>query len=120
MTDITLYRGEKKVYECTATEGGTAVNLTGATVYFAVWPDYPASSVLADTYAMIAKSTADDIALTTPASGIFEITFEKADTNTLEPGEYVCGFEYIPSGETEPRVLAQGTFTILADVVRAA
>jgi hypothetical protein len=119
MTDLTIYRGEQMVWQITATENSAAIDLTGASLYFAVRDGYPASTVVTEAGALIAKSTADDITLTTPASGIFEIAFDKADTNTLSPGIYLYGFEYVPSGETDPQILAQGKFSILEDVVRA-
>jgi hypothetical protein len=118
-TDIVVTRGCYTVATCTATENGSALNITGAAIYFAARTSYPLSSEITDTAATMAKSTANDIAITNGAGGVFTITFDKADTNTLSIGTYVYGIEYVPQGETDPRLLQQGNLTINPDIVRA-
>ena len=117
--DMSIYRGEYKVFECTATEDGAALVLTGASIYFAVRDTNPATSITSDADALIAKSTADGITITDGAAGEFEIEFEKADTNALNIGLYHYGIEAILSGYTDPVVLDVGTFEILPSYVRA-
>jgi len=119
MADMSIYRGEYKIYECTATEDGAALVLTGASIYFAVRETSPALTVVSDADALISKSTADDITITDGAAGEFEIEFEKANTNTLDTGTYHYGIEAILSGYTDPVVLDVGTIEILASYVRA-
>lgn len=118
MSSLTMYRGEHKTFTVTATEDGTAINLTGAAIYFEVRTDYPASSVTTTAGAVITKSTVSGITITDALAGEFEIEFVKADTNTLEPKVYYYGLEYVPQGETEGRVLDQGQIVINPDVVR--
>lgn len=123
LTTLEMYRGEQMVWEFTITESGVAVDLTGATVKFAVYANYPSASLTADTTAVISKTTSSGIVLTDADAGIFELTISKADTNSIEmvkdTNEYVYGVEYIPAGETEPRVIGTGKFILYPDVVRA-
>lgn len=118
--ELTITRGCRTVYTFTVTENSAAVNLTGATIYFEARTDYPASSVVTNAGAVIAKTTAGDITITDAAGGVFEILFTKADTNTLTPCLYYYGIEYVPQGETDPRLIQQGQLVINPDVVRAA
>jgi hypothetical protein len=121
---LAITRGEKRAYVATITSDGVAVNLTSAVaVRFTVRSAYPSASLTADTDALFTKSVGSGIVLTTPASGIVTITVDKADTNSIsidDSGTLVAyyGLEYIASGESDPKVAAQGTFTISADVVR--
>ncbi len=114
---LTIYRGEKKTWTCTVTSGGTALDLTGATIRFAVRDAYPPSSIIADGDALISKSTASGITITNEAGGIFTLTLLKADTNTLACGDYQYGIEY-ENASGGPFVIDQGTFTIDPDIVR--
>jgi len=116
---MSLYQGEYKVFECTATEDGSVLVLTGASIYFAAYRVLPPSSYINDANAFIAKSTADGITITDGAAGEFEIEFEKADTNNLHPGTYNYGIEAVLSGYTDPVVLDVGTIEILPSYVRA-
>jgi hypothetical protein len=118
-TDLTMYRGENKTWTFTVTEGGSAVDLTGASIYFAAWVGIPASSIVADTTASISKSTVSGITITNGTGGVFDLAFVKATTNSLEPGGYLYGVEYIPNGQTEARVICTGVLTIYPDFVRA-
>lgn len=118
MSDLTIQRGCKTVYEFTATESAVAVNLTGAAIYFEMRTSYPDASVITGAGATLSKSTVSGITITNGAGGIFEIAFSKADTNTLAVGVYFYGIEYIPSGETDPRSLGSGTVSITGDIVR--
>lgn len=117
-TDIIVQRGCRTVWQITATEGGVAINLTGAAIYFEARQSPPGETVITTAGAVLVKSTADDITLVTPANGIFTILFDKADTNTLSPGAYYYGLEWLPSGETETRALGNGTLLITQDYVR--
>jgi hypothetical protein len=125
MADMSIYRGEYKVYECTASEDGVDLVLTGASIYFAVRASAPDRRTTSDADALIAKSTAvgGGITITDGAAGEFEIEFEKADTNGLDIGTYYYGIEAILSGYTDPVRLSgdieDSTFTVKADVVRA-
>ena len=121
MADMSIYRGEYKVFECTATEDSSALVLTGAAIYFAVRASAPDRRTTSDADALIAMTTAvgGGITITDGAAGEFEIEFDKADTNTLELGTYYYGIEAVLSGYTDPVVLDVGTIEILASYVRA-
>ena len=121
MADFTMYRGETKTWEITVTDGGVALDITGANIRFVVRDGYPASTVVLDTDALISKSTAalGGITITDGPAGEFELELVKADTTSLTPGAYYYGIETILAGETEPIVIQQGEFEILPDVVRA-
>jgi hypothetical protein len=119
MADMSIYRGEYKVFECTATEDSVALVLTGAAIYFAVRASEPDRRTISDSDALIAKSTVSGITITDGAAGEFEIELEKADTNVLATGTYYYGIEAVLSGYTDPVVLDVGTIEILASYVRA-
>ena len=120
MGTMTIYRGEYKVYECTASEDGEPLVLTGAAIYLAVRNKPPLTSEEDDSEAMIAKSTVDSgITITDGAAGEFEIEFTKADTNDLPLETFYYGIEAILSGYTDPVVLDVGTIEILSSYVRA-
>jgi len=120
MTEMTVYQGEYKVYECTATEDSVALVLTGAAIYFAAYKSNPPATYTDDSNAIIAKSTVSGITITDGAAGEFEIEFEKADTQYLETNrKYLYSIEAVLSGYTDPVVLDVGTIEILPSYVRA-
>ena len=122
MGDLTIYQGEYKVFECTATEDAVALVLTGAAIYFAAYKTNPPATYTDDSNAVIAKSTATSggITITDGAAGEFEIEFEKADTQYLETNrKYLYSIEAVLSGYTDPVVLDVGTIEILPSYVRA-
>jgi hypothetical protein len=118
---ISIYRGEGKTWSGSATSNGAALNLTGATVYFTVWPDYPASSVTSDASATIKKisTTASEITIVDAVGGLFDVYLVKTDTNSLALGDYFYGIEAMLSGATSPVVMLVGVLSILPDPVRA-
>ena len=126
LTDVLkMYRGEKKAWEGILTDAvGDVVDITGAAIYFTVRLKYPAAALVADTDAnvLFKKTVGAGITLSNPTQGKFEILVDKADTNSLEIGAtgkgYLYGLEIVEDGETEPRTLAGGKFTVLSDVVR--
>ena len=120
MGQMDMYRGEKKTWQGAAVVNGSALDLTGAEVYFTVRENYPTSDITSDADASIAVSTTStDIVVTDDAGGLFEITLSKSHSNTLEADkEYVYGIEVVLSGETDPIVLEQGIFYLKPDVAR--
>ena len=118
--DLSIYRGEMKTWQWAATDKSVAVSIVGATIRWTVRTATPDSATVVDTDAVIAKTTADGaIVITNGAGGLFEASLVKSDTNTLAPGTYIHGIELVLQGQSDPVVLAQGTFVILADIVRA-
>jgi hypothetical protein len=107
-----ITQGCRKVFLCTF----TGIVLTGATVNFEMRTSPPPASEVTSTAAILVKSTANDITIT--GATTLNILFDKADTNTLAVGSYWYGMEWIPSGETEPRYLADGIVPIAQGWVR--
>ena len=119
LDNLELYRGDQSVWTV-----DTDVDLTGATVYFAVWATYQAGSIDDDTTALISKSTGGSgIVLTDAAAGTFTVTVDSADTEDWEflgdIAHYVYGLEYQPSGQTFRVPIGRGVFKVYKDVVRA-
>lgn len=130
--DMLIYRGEKKVWQFTLRDiSNTVVNLTGVTtgLYFTVRYSIPTAGQTADndTSALFALTQSNGIsAISAGVSGIFEITVDKGLTTGLNPTaalnsplKFYYGLEYVPTGETSPRVLAQGNFYVYPSIVMA-
>ena len=115
---LVVHRGEEKFWQVTVTEDGAPIDLTGAAVYFEVRRSYPPSA--GEASALISKTSVGNAGmwLTDPAAGTFELQATKADTNTMTPGGYMYGIEYVPAGSSDPRVLVIDKFQILPDMVR--
>jgi hypothetical protein len=118
LDDMELYRGEQAVWDI-----DTDTDLTGATLYFAVYATYPAGSVDDDTGALISKTSGSGMAFTDASEGQFTITVDSADTEDWELGQdptnYVYGIEYQPAGQTYRLSIGRGKFAVYYDVVRA-
>ena len=117
-----MYRGEERVWTMTITEDSTAINLLGATLKFTVREVFPSGTITSDADAVFTCTSPTEILLTQPTDGIVELVISKAKTNTIRITgitEYQYGLEYVPSDSTDPRVIAQGLFTLYPDVVRA-
>ncbi len=134
MFQLSMVRGEAKVWQFAVTENGSPVNLTGASIRFVIRDSFPAASVTDDSAALLTKSVGSGISITDPLNGIFELALAKADTNAWEiatpaasaisglgyqPSKmYICGLKYIPQGQTDSRAIDNGTLFMVADVVR--
>lgn len=130
--DMVIYRGEKKTWQFTLRDiSGNVVNLTGVTagLYFTVRYTIPTAGTPNDTdaSALFALTQTNGItAISAGVSGIFEITVDKGQTSGLNPTaamnmplKFLYGLEYVPTGETSPRVLAQGNFYVYPSIVMA-
>ena len=120
--DFEMFRGEERVWTLTITEDGAAVDLSLATIKFAVRSKYPHGSIISDADAIFTCVSPTEILLTAPALGIVELVVAKAKTYSLDitvNTTYRYGLEYVSNGGTELRVVAQGNFTIHPDIVRA-
>ena len=118
MAGFRMFRGENKTWEVSVTKDGAALDLSGAGLFFELRRSYPTSQVTSSEGALVEKSVGEGITITNAADGVFELELLSGDTNLLTPGTYYYGIEVIPSGESEARVIKQGRFRILADVVR--
>ncbi len=122
---LELYRGQKKIWTGTIrSRAGAVVPILNAGIYFTVRDKIPAGSVSDDTDSevLFKKTVGAGISLSDATNGEFEILVDKADTNSIEipsTGKgYVYGIALVESGQSDPIVLAQGVFTLMADIVR--
>ena len=122
---LELYRGQRKMWVGTVRNAaGGLVDITGAAVYFTVRTRLPAGTVSDDTdeEVLFKKTVGSGISLSDASNGEFEILIDKPDTDTIEISStgkaYVYGIALVESGQSDPLVLAQGKFTLKADVVR--
>ena len=122
---LILYRGQRKIWTGTVRNAaGAVVSIVGASVYFTVRTKIPAGSVSddADGEVLFKKTVGSGISMSNAENGEFEILMDKADTNAIEIGStgkgYVYGIAIVESGQSDPIVLAQGKFTLKADIVR--
>ena len=75
--DASMVSGDTKILRITAqNSSGTAINLNGATIIWSLFP-------LGGGAAIVTKGIGNGIVLTTPGSGIFEVTINPADTASL-------------------------------------
>ena len=117
LDNMELYRSDQASWDV---DVGT--DMTGATVYFAVYATFPQGTIDDDTTALIYKDTDDGVVFTDASEGQFTITIESADTEDWEfSGDkvhYVYGLEYQLAGQTYRISIGRGVFVIYKDVVR--
>ena len=118
MTDLTINRGEAKTYQFAATNSGSALDLTGAVIYWAAYAAMPAYSLTSDATAAIEKTsaTSGEITVTNAAGGLYELTIVKADTSTLATGTYWHATKAVLAGASDPVVLDNGGIFTISDV----
>lgn len=112
---LEMYRGDDRSISITITEpAGTATDLTGATLWFAVW-DADATSRI------IEKDTTSGITVDTPSSGIATVAIANADTASLESADLDTPliWEVQMKKSSAITTVARGYLTILTDVVTA-
>ena len=83
--------GDDWVFTLTLTRGGSAVNVTGATVTTSIWRMADDTEVLPD----------QSVALTTAASGIVTLTLADTVTEGLKEGTYKGDVKVVYSDLTE-------------------
>ena len=112
---LEMYRGDDRSISITITEpGGAATDLTGATLWFAVW-DADATDRI------IEKDTAAGITVTTPASGVATVSISNADTASLEAADLDTPlmWEVQMKKSSAITTVARGYLTVLTDIVVA-
>jgi hypothetical protein len=112
MTDLTIFRGDTKSYDLTFTSGGSALNITGYTIFFTVKPKANWDDTL-DTSALIQKNVTSH---TNAAGGLSEVLLSATDTN-IEPGVYMYDMQ-LKDGSGNILTFINGNFTVTADVTR--
>ncbi len=123
--ELTLYRGERRIWAgAVKDDAGAVVDITDASLYFTVRSTFPAGTITDDTDSdvLFKKTVGSGITFSGLPDGKFEIRVDKADTNTVEIGDAGKGYKYaveiVESGQSDPKVLAQGILTLLTDIVR--
>jgi hypothetical protein len=111
MSDITIIRGDDKVYNVTVTDSaGDAFDLTGYTVFFTVKRSFRESD---DSRALIAKTLSN---ISSPELGQFDIILTNSDTDIIG-GKYYYDIQ-LKSGAGTITSAQRANFTILDDVTR--
>jgi len=111
--DAEFFRGEDKVLSVTVDDGATppvAKNITGWTLAFTL------RQSAGDATALVTKTVGAGITITTPLSGIFQVSLEDIDTIALAPGKYAYDCKRMDAGAEA--VLVYGTLTLLPEVTR--
>lgn len=123
--ELIVYRGERRGWTFVIQEGnGDFVDITGANIRFTVRLEYPIATLVDDTDGgvLLTKSVGSGISLSDAVNGEFEILMSKADTNTQEVNAGGKGYLYeislVESGQSEPRIIANGPFILKSDIVR--
>lgn len=113
--DDDFYTGEDKTLTVTVYEadGTTPQNITGWSLSYR-WKRSPAD---ADSDAVLTKTTASGIALTTPVSGICTVTVADTDTDSLQPQTYYHELKRTDAGSET--VLTTGTVVLQQALHRA-
>jgi len=106
--DISMFRGEDKILECTLIP---VTNIAGWTLAFTL------RSTPESTDALIEKTTGAGITITVPATGVFQVALADTDTAAaLQPGRYYYDCKRTNAGlET---ILVYGILELLAEVTR--
>lgn len=104
--NASVYQGAKEDLVVTVSEDGSAKDFTGYTT-----TDLTYKVGVKGNEDQITYDLDDNIALTTPASGVITITLAASDTGGLTPGRYTHEL-WIDDG-TDQTVIFQGTLTIL-------
>ena len=111
MATLSVYRGDSKTYNLTFTDGGTALDITGYTIFFTVKVIVDDSAD--DTNAVISKTVTSH---TDPTNGITEIVLSPTDTD-IDVGTYDYDMQY-KTDTGDIVTFEKGNYKILADVTR--
>ena len=79
---------------------GAAVDITGATITIGLKRSDQSQCILTG------STSNGRVTLTTPASGIFAVSFPASDMKSLTPGEYDCGIVMVLPNGDEQQLLA--------------
>jgi hypothetical protein len=111
MATISVIRGDDVTLNATfKDENGTAINITGYTVFFTVKNNYTSTT---DDNALISKTVTSH---SDPTNGQTTITLSNTDTN-LDEGNYFYDFQ-TKDGSNKISSTSRGTFTVSLDVTR--
>lgn len=77
--DFEMYAGDTKKINVTATENGSPMDLTGATIKW---------GIVKNSVKVVSKDLTNGISITNPLGGNFTITLNPADTSTINGNYY--------------------------------
>jgi len=101
-----MYAGEDKILTVTVTDAaGDVVDLTDASI------EWVMKRTADDTTALVTKTLADGITCASPATGVFTVTLEAADTEELGGASYLHEAEVTDAGDNVSTV-TRGVVTI--------
>jgi hypothetical protein len=106
-----VIRGDTHTINLTFSESGTAVDITGYTVFFTV---NASNSPTTDSAAVIEKSVTSHIA---PTLGQTRITLDASDTDAITPGTYYYDIQ-LKDGSSNITSLPKDKFIIVSDITR--
>ena len=108
--NATLTRGDTFVHRITVKNSDeTLKNITGATVRYTIREQWYGGTQI------LQKTVGSGIQLTTPASGVLDVTITDTETDGLLPGiRYLYDCEVLISGQRQ--TVQTGEVTVLADV----
>lgn len=99
--EITMYRGDDKTFPFTLTQGGVAVDLTGAAIVFSA--RLKADFDTDEAAPLILSEAAGDIVIlpdqATTGKGKITVTIPATDSVNLESALYLCDVEVTLSGD---------------------
>lgn len=110
IANLTLIRGDTFIHRITVKNSDETVkDITGATVRYTLREQWYGGTQI------LQKTVGSGIQLTTPVSGVLDVTIPDTETDDLLPGiRYVYDCEVTVSGQRQ--TVQTGEVTVLADV----
>jgi hypothetical protein len=106
-----VIRGDTHTIDLTFRESGTAIDITGYTLFFTV---NASNSPTTDSAAVIEKSVTSHLA---PTLGQTRITLAPSDTDSITPGTYYYDIQ-VKDGSGNITSLPKDKFIIVSDITR--
>lgn len=114
-SDLSIYRGDSKVFSINITDSVGPVNITGCVLYFTVKETFAQNkSEITDENALIKKEVSVHV---DAVNGSTEVVFSPSDTNSLKPKEYVYDLSIKDSNDNIV-TFTKSKFVVVADVTR--
>ena len=116
MTDLSMYRGDNKTWTLTFKDGnGTAIDITGYTIFFTVKNQNAYVDSTSDTTDGLVQKTI--VNHTSPSTGVSVLNIVPADTSSLSPTTYKYDMQ-LKDDSGSILTFIEGNFEVLADVTR--
>lgn len=115
MSNIAIVRGDTAVLDVAITRSGSPVDLTGATLWFTA----KRAKSDPDAVAVIAKSTASGITVTSASGGTATITIDPDDTSDLTSATALVFDVQLKESGGRITTVDSGTLRVTLDVTQA-